>query len=80
MTKKKLSNEKVFVGEMEKRFGVTAVEKCFITADQLIDALKIQVTEDLERGQHRLLGRILLDQGLITVQQIDEVLESMEKV
>ncbi len=80
MKKEKLSNEKVFVGEMEKRFGITAVEKRFITAEELIDALKIQVTEDIERGQHRLLGRILLDQGQITVQEIDDVLESMEKL
>jgi hypothetical protein len=64
---------------LEKRFGILAVEKGFITADQLIEALKIQVMEDIEKGKHRLVGRILLDQGLITLSQIDDLLESIGK-
>jgi hypothetical protein len=64
---------------LEKRFGVLAVELGLITADQVIDALRIQVTEDVEKGKHRLIGRILLEQGLITLSQIDEVLKSMGK-
>jgi len=64
---------------LEKRFGVLAVEKGFITADQVIKALRIQVMEDLEKGKHRLIARILLEQGLITLSQIDEVLRSMGK-
>jgi hypothetical protein len=64
---------------LEKRFGVTAVKKGFITADELIDALRIQVMEDVERGQHRLIGRILLEQGCITLSQIDDVLQSIGK-
>jgi hypothetical protein len=59
---------------LEKRFGVLAVEKGLITADQVVEALRIQVSEDLEKGKHRLIGRILLEQGLITLSQIDEVL------
>jgi hypothetical protein len=59
---------------LEKRFGVLAVEKGLITADQVVEALRIQVSEDLEKGKHRLIGRILLEQGLITLAQIDEVL------
>ncbi len=73
------SKGKILVGEIEKRFGIVAVEKGLITSDDLIEALKIQVMEDLEKGQHRLLGRILLDQGQITIQEIDEVLASMGK-
>ena len=64
---------------LEKRFGILAVEKGFITADQLIEALKIQVMEDIEKGKHRLVGRILLDQGLITLSQIDDLLDSIGK-
>ena len=40
----------------EKRFGVVAVEKGFITPDQLFEALKVQVQEDLETETHRLVG------------------------
>jgi hypothetical protein len=64
---------------LEKRFGILAVEKGFITADQVIEALKIQVMEDVEKGKHRLIGLILLEQGLISLSQIEEVLQSLGK-
>ncbi len=64
---------------LEKRFGVLAVEKGLITAKQLIEALSLQVMEDIEKGKHRLIGRILLEQGLITLSQIDELLRFMGK-
>lgn len=66
-------------GHLEKRFGVLAVEKGLVTADQVIEALRVQVFEDLEKGRHRLIGRILLEQGVITLAQIEEILESMGK-
>ena len=64
---------------LEKRFGILAVEKGFITADQVIEALKIQVMEDIEKGKHRLIGRILLEQGLITLSQINDLLDLLGK-
>ena len=67
------------VEKLDKRFGVTAVEKGFITSEQLVEAMKLQITEDLEPVGHRLLGEILLDEGHITAEQINEVLETMEK-
>ena len=62
---------------LEKRFGTIAVEKGFITLDQLVDAMNIQILEDVEKGVHRLIGEILLELGSITVSQIDEVLDSL---
>ena len=44
-----------------KRFGFMAVEMGFITLDQIIEAMKIQVREDLEKPKHRLVGQILVD-------------------
>ncbi len=64
---------------LEKRFGVLAVENGLITANQVIEALRIQVMEDIKKGKHRLIGRILLEQGLLTLPQIDDVLRSMGK-
>ena len=58
-----------------KRFGIIAVEKGFITKDHLSQALEIQIEENAEGGQHRLIGQILLDNGQITEAQIDEVLK-----
>jgi hypothetical protein len=64
---------------LEKRFGVIAVEQGFIEAEQLIEAIKIQAREDIEKKQHRPIGRILLALGHITVKEIDKVLEILWK-
>jgi hypothetical protein len=81
MTGRKLTElrDKMKLEHLEKRFGIIAVEKGFITAEQVIEGLKIQVGEDLSIGKHRLIGRILLEQNLITLSQLDEVLDAMAK-
>jgi len=61
----------------EKRFGVVAVEKGLITADELVNALTIQVKEDIEMGYHRLIGKIFLDQGIMSGKQISELLKEI---
>ena len=65
------------IEHLEKRFGIAAVEKGFITSDQVIEALTIQVAEDLSIGTHRPIGKILLENKQITLPQLDEVLKSM---
>ena len=62
-----------------KRFGSTAVDKGFITKDQLIEALELQARENVEEGKHRLLGQIFVDEGLLTTSQVDEILETMSQ-
>ena len=61
----------------EKRFGLIAVEKGFITPDELIAALTIQVREDIEHGTHRQLGEILLDQDRMSPNQIEAVVKAI---
>jgi hypothetical protein len=63
--------------KLDQRFGALAVAKGFITSDQLIEAIKIQVTENLSQTTHRLIGEILRDQGYLTAIQTVEVLNSM---
>jgi len=65
--------------DIELRFGTIAVEKGFVTAEQIIDVMKLQITEDIEKRKHRLIGRILLEERLITLPQIDKVLDAIEK-
>ena len=65
------------IAECQKRFGAIAVEKGFLTVDQLADALRLQAVEEIEKGTHRLIGTILFEQGHITTPQIDEVFEPM---
>ncbi|MFH1078698.1 MAG: hypothetical protein V1766_00300 [Pseudomonadota bacterium] len=57
----------------EKRFGMIAIEKGFITPDDLVKALYIQIYEDINKQRHRLIGEILLDINLMTAAQIEEV-------
>jgi len=60
--------------DIDLRFGVVAVQKGFIAKDEIRKALEIQLNEDFSIGKHRLIGIILLDEGLITHTQFDEVL------
>ena len=71
--------EKTEIWNLEKRFGLLAVEKGYIRAHQVVEALRVQVMEDLERGKHRIIGRILLEQGLITLPQVEDVLKALGK-
>ncbi|SPD76083.1 hypothetical protein PITCH_A820002 [uncultured Desulfobacterium sp.] len=65
------------IEHIEKRFGVTAVKLGFITSDQLVEALAVQVAEDISTGDHDLIGKILFEQGILNMEQIDHVLKSM---
>jgi hypothetical protein len=72
------SVDKHDMGAREKRFGTLAVQKGFITPDQLIEALKIQINEEVMTGKHTPIGRILFNQNLITFSQLTEVVLSLE--
>ena len=57
----------------EKRFGTVAIEKGFITKEQLIDALRTQVEEEVEQGAHRFIGSILVEKEAINAKQLGTV-------
>lgn len=60
-----------------RRFGAIAVEKGFITDAQLVEAITIQIHDDISGKTHRLTGTILFDLGYMDRRQIDDVLRSM---
>lgn len=64
---------------IEKRFGDLAKEKGLITVEELARALRIQADEKSLGGSARPIGRILLNEGFISLLQIGEILESMGK-
>lgn len=70
----------VEVERVEKRFGIIAVENGFISPNQLIKAINIQIMEDVKKGSHRLVGRILLEEKNMTRPQVDEVLKSLGEI
>ncbi len=63
--------------DLDQRFGSIAVKKGFITPEQLIEAISIQVAENIKDNKHRIIGTILRDMGLLTIEQINEVLKAI---
>ena len=65
------------VKKLDKRFGTVAIEKGFVEPEHIFEAMEIQILENLEGTEHRLIGQILWEKGYITTKQIDEVVKSM---
>ncbi|MDF1593546.1 MAG: hypothetical protein P1P89_18720 [Desulfobacterales bacterium] len=63
---------------VERRFGMIAIEKGFITKAQLTDALKEQVEEEVELGTHRFIGAILVEKKEIDLEQLGAVIFALE--
>ena len=61
-------------GKAILRFGVVAVGKEYITLDQLSEAMKVQIEEDVGQKEHRPIGEILLSMGYMNPPQLNEVL------
>ena len=64
-------------GKLDKRFGAVAIDKGFITLENLIEAIKIQIIENLDGSDHRLIGQVLWEEGYLNTEQINEVLITM---
>lgn len=60
-------------------FGMIAVQKGFVSTGQVKRALEIQRAESDRGKQHRLIGRILSDNGWISDAQIYQVMGSLHK-
>ena len=65
------------VKKLDKRFGTLAIEKGFVEPEHIFEAMEIQILENLQGSEHRLIGQILWEKGYITTKQIDEVVKSM---
>jgi len=59
------------------RFGSIAVFRKYVTLEQVQRALAEQVEDDVMRKPHRLLGDILLENNLITEEQLKSILDEM---
>jgi hypothetical protein len=65
--------------QQDIRFGIIAVNKGFVTPEQVVKAFEAQLAEDLSQGEHKPIGKILLDRGLITRAQRDEILQELKQ-
>ena len=60
-------------------FGMVAIEKGFVTADQVLRVLDKQIEEDSSKGSHKWIGTLLLEEGAITSVQLEEVLQTLKQ-
>ena len=63
------------VKDRYKFFGEVALEKRFVTPEQLYKALTIQARAKVESGDEKLLGQILLEHGYMTADEVRQVLD-----
>ena len=63
--------------QLEKRLGLMAVEKGYITQGQLVEARTIQLKETMNGFEPRLIVQILLDKGCCNAHHINQVLDLM---
>jgi hypothetical protein len=61
------------------RFVKIAVEKGFVTEEQVKEALSHQKDDDSFNRRYRLIGQIFFEKGWMTFQQIDLVLIELSK-
>ncbi len=63
-----------------KFFGEVALEKKFVTPDQLYEALTLQARAKVEGRDEKLLGQILLELGYMNEDQVRQVLDVLYPV
>ena len=61
------------------RFGALAIQKGFITEEQLVEAMAMAIELDTERANHRTIGSILYNMGYMTIDQITETAEALSE-
>lgn len=63
----------------ERRFGYIAIQKGFINASQLIEALDTQITEEVRNRKRRPIGQILVNLKYMTNEQTEQVFAELTK-
>ena len=69
------SESRTRVKDRYKFFGEVALEKKFVTPDQLYEALTHQARAKVEGRNEKLLGQILLELGYMNEDQVRQVLD-----
>lgn len=68
------------VNDRYKLFGEVALEKRFVTAEQLYQALTLQARAKVEGKPEKLLGQVLLELGYLSEAQIRDILDVLYPV
>jgi len=68
-------NNSPFSGK--KLFGDVAVAKGYVSSDQIMEALYLQISEGTSGKAHRHIGEILCSMGLLTIEQVCEIVSEL---
>ena len=63
--------------KLRNRFGSIAIQKGFITKDQFLEAMDIQIEMELEEAEPKLIGSVLCEMGYITDEQVNDVIKDI---
>jgi hypothetical protein len=64
----------MLIRKIKHRFAALCTKKGLINDEQVIDALKIQVRENIEEKTHRPIGEILMELGYMNKKQVEDIL------
>jgi hypothetical protein len=76
---KRRKTDAPLTGDYCQRFGAIAVRKGFVSIEEVKSAISEQIDDNINGREHRLLGTILYDNGFITEDQIEIVLQELAK-
>jgi hypothetical protein len=77
---KRRKSDRTITGDLCRRFGAIAVQKGFVSVEEVKKAMADQIEDDMNGREHRLLGTILYDNGAISESQIEMVLVELRRV
>ena len=67
------------IAQYQQRFGNVAMERGFITQDELMEAKSLQISYEITEKGHRHIGGILFDLDYLTPLQLDEVIKVVDQ-
>jgi rRNA maturation endonuclease Nob1 len=62
---------------LRKRFGYFSIKKGFVTEDQFIEAIRVQISNEQKGDESNSIGQIMKEMGYLTEEQIDEVINEI---
>jgi len=76
---KRRKTDATVTGDHCRRFGAIAVQKGFVSLEEIKAAMAEQIDDDINGREHRLLGTILFNDGFTTENEVDKVLQELAK-
>ena len=72
--------DKKYFDDFTYRFGTLSVELGFVTIEQVLRVISEQVTDNHYRKLQKKIGRLMIEKGLMSSKQVDEVLKKLAEI